>query len=46
MTKIEITLKAAHAHVKTSGINVFFVDADSRRKNKQTLNLLQHKART
>jgi hypothetical protein len=46
MTNIEIVLRAAHAHVKMFGNRVCCVDADSRRKNKHTLNLLQDKART
>jgi hypothetical protein len=41
----EMILRAAQMHVRMFGSDVCLVEADKRRKNKQTLSLLKHKAR-
>ena len=44
-TNTETILKAAHTHARIFGSDVCLVEADNRRKNKQTLSLLKNKAR-
>lgn len=38
-------LRATHTHVRMFGRDVCFVEADKRRNNRQTLNVLKNKAR-
>jgi len=41
-TNMETTPRAAHKHMRMFGSSIFSVEADSRRKNKQTLSLLEN----
>lgn len=45
MRNTDTMLRAAHTHVRMLGSHVCFVEADKRRKNRQTLILLKKMAR-